>query len=154
MKLTHRILIPAIALAALVSPPFTFAQDGPPPPPGNSIGVPGKDEGKTRGPDLEKRIARLKEILSLTPEQETQVREIFARQREQSKAQRQANKGNRPTKEEAQKLRKERRDKIDAAIRAVLTPEQQTKWDAHLAERKDRGDKLRKRNQIPESSAT
>lgn len=140
MKLTHVITIPAIALAALVTQPFIVAQDGPPPA-NRSEGDrgPGKEKGRKLDPEM--RINKLKELLTLTPDQETKVREIFAKGREEIRAHRQANKDNRPTKENAQKFLKEHREKMDAAIRGVLTPDQQTKWDAHLAERKERREK-------------
>jgi protein CpxP len=96
-------------------------------------------EGHRGMRDPEERIAHLKEVLGLTSEQETKIRDIFKAEGDKMRADREANKGSKPDPEERRAKMKAEREKIEAAIKAVLTPEQVTKFEAMKKERKDHG---------------
>ncbi|MEO7932078.1 MAG: hypothetical protein ABIT76_02860 [Chthoniobacterales bacterium] len=101
-------------------------------------GKPG-GEGRRGMRNPEERIAHLKEVLGLTPEQETKIREILKTEGDQIRAERLANKGTKPDPEARRAKWKAEREKIETAIKAVLTPEQVTKFEAMKKERKERG---------------
>ena len=144
MKIKTLIFTGCVATATLLSPSFLVAQTASPAP-SASLGAtpkfgpddkqPGKRGGR-RSP--EERLAHLKEKLALTAEQETSIRDLFQKEMEEIKAEREANKGNKPSPEERRAKMKEHRDKMDAAIGALLTPEQKEKWEKMKADRKDR----------------
>lgn len=98
-----------LALAAI---PTVNAQQGP---------------GKGRGPSVEERVKSIDEAVKLTDDQKTKVTDLLKKQQEQMQALR----------KDESLSREDRRSKIEsimkettAAIRAVLTSEQQPKFDA------------------------
>lgn len=140
MKLKPILLATCLTAGTLfIQSPLT-AQPAPPAAP--NPGAPPKCGPENRPPggrNPEERIAHLKEALGLTPEQETKIRDIFKTEGEKMRAQHEANKGNKPAPEELRAKRQEVRKRMEASIKAVLTPEQQTKLEAMRKERKDRG---------------
>ena len=117
------------------------------PPPADQPGHPPQPEQDEARPhhggrhgkhNPEERIAHLKEKLNLTSEQETKIRDIFKAEGDKMREEREANKGNRPNPDERRKKMEERRERVDAAIKGVLTPEQQTKWEEMKKKREER----------------
>jgi Spy/CpxP family protein refolding chaperone len=89
-----------------------------------------------RGPQAERpapgqRLQMMQQHLELTPEQNTQIREIMRREVTQLQALRQDTQRDPQQRQaEAQAIRQ----KVQGEIRAVLTPEQQAKLDAQRAQ--------------------
>jgi Spy/CpxP family protein refolding chaperone len=113
-------LLGAILVASTVG---LWAQDTPPP------GPPPDGQMRQRGPNPEREIAQLTEALSLTPDQQTQVKALLAERRAKVEALR-AN-GERPSREQMQGIRME----TDAKINALLNDDQKTKYAAWEKER-------------------
>lgn len=147
MKLKTIILTTALAATTLVIPASIHAQTATP---AASVapGAPPKFGPEGRGPggegrpgkwNPEERVARLKEALALTPDQEAKIRDILKTEAEKAKANREANKGTPVAPEERRAKMQAARTEVEAAIKAVLTPEQQTKFDAMKKERGPKG---------------
>jgi len=81
-----------------------------------------------------RRLQRLLQGITLTPEQQTKVDSISARYRPQMPA---FTPGMFPDSATRAKMR-EVNDRQDAEIRAVLTPDQQTVWDDNVAQMRAR----------------
>ena len=153
MKLKSIILTACLsATTLLLQSPILANPEGP--------GGPGKPDGehhpmKGGGHDRpwkhdpEKRIQHLKEVLALTPEQETKIRKLFKANGEKMRAEREANKGAKPTPEERRKKMQAAREEMQAAIKAVLTPEQVIKWEAMKKNRPERGEKPEGEPEVP-----
>lgn len=75
-----------------------------------------------RGPNAERELAQLTEALSLTPDQQTQVKAVLKDRREKMEALRSS--GTRPTREQMMGIRKD----SDAKISALLNDDQKTKF--------------------------
>jgi Spy/CpxP family protein refolding chaperone len=151
MKLTRMAMV-AICSAALAAPTYLLAQDtsATPQPPaqpaagasqGQEPGGPGGPGGHMGGPRMspEERDAHQLEMLtkrlSLTADQQTAVKKIQADSNAKMEALR----------DDTSTPREQKRDKFmqigkdrQAAIRAVLTADQQTKFDADMAEMEQR----------------
>jgi len=112
----RRTLFLATILAAGVC--GLHAQDAPP------AGPPAESQMRQRGPNPEREIAQLTEALSLTPDQQTQVKALLKARREKVEALRSA--AERPTREQMQAVRKD----TDAKINAILNEDQKTKYAA------------------------
>jgi len=121
MKTPVRKIVLALALGLALVPMISIAQDAPPAgakrPPGG--GGPGGGGGHRMNP--EQQVQRLDEMVTLTAEQRTKITEIFKKQGEAVQAIPQEER-----REKGQALRKATHDEI----RALLTPEQQKKFDA------------------------
>jgi periplasmic protein CpxP/Spy len=98
-----------------------------PPPPGQHW----------RGPGVERELDHLTRILSLTPEQQTQVKTLLTSQRQQMEALRAANASAEPgppSPEQREKMTAIRKD-TDDKITALLTDEQKPKFAAWQQQR-------------------
>lgn len=112
-------LLSLLGLALIAGAPVSHAADTTTPPPA--------DGPRPRMKEMrEHRMTMLDEKLHLTPEQKTQIQQIWDKAEQQMRAERQA----------AVKADEDRREKrraamqgIHAEIRAVLTPEQQKIFD-------------------------
>jgi Spy/CpxP family protein refolding chaperone len=87
----------------------------------------------------EERLAKLKEALALTPDQETKIRDIFKTEGDKMRAEHQANKGNKPAPEERHAKMQAARQEVETAINAVLTPEQKAKWETMKKQHREHG---------------
>ncbi len=96
----------------------------PPPPDGQQQGP---SQGGQHGMDLERRVEMMQRRLDLNASQTAQVRQIFTESRAQMEALR-SNTSLTPEDRRAQMMTLHQGEQ--ARIRAVLTPEQQTKFDA------------------------
>jgi protein CpxP len=121
-------------------------QDAPPPPPqgaeqGPPQGGPGGHGGRGGMMNPQRRIKMMTRELSLTPDQQTTIRQIFAD--EEAKMQAQKDSGQpMPDRRAMMAMRQEQKAKIEA----VLTPDQKTKYEEMEAkmherekERRDQG---------------
>jgi len=90
-----------------------------------------QDRGRGYGGFLE----RLKQELNLTPEQVTKIQKILDSAQKQAEIDREKYQGNR---EAMMKAMRERWEKIDKEIEAVLTKEQKKKYEAIKKERQER----------------
>ena len=97
---------------------------------GNPAAEPG---GGGAGTSLEDRVKRLGQALGLSPDQISQVREIFARVRERVVKMRQQGASREEIQAEAQKLREQNK----ARIMGLLTPRQREKYLQMAAARRD-----------------
>ncbi len=129
-KITRMALL-AVCSAALTAPLAVLAQDTPPLPPAQNGGGPGAGgQGGGRG-DMaarmqEREAAQLQALttqLSLTDAQQASVKQIFADRDAKMQA---AFSGGGDARSQMMALRQE----SNAKIRAILTPDQQTKFDA------------------------
>jgi Spy/CpxP family protein refolding chaperone len=75
-----------------------------------------------RGPDTERELAQLTEALSLTPDQQTQVKAILKERHEKVEAMRAS--GTQPTREQLVTVRKD----TDTKISALLNDDQKAKF--------------------------
>ena len=116
MKVSLKSVLAVLALGLAVSPVVSLAQDTPPAekrPPGGGGG------GARMGP--EQMIARLDEAVTLTGDQKTKITEIY---KKQAAAMQEI------PQEERREKGMEMMTKTRGEIRALLTSEQQTKFDA------------------------
>jgi len=79
------------------------------------------------------RLERLTEALSLTPDQQAKIKAIFLASRPQAKA---AKENNTISERDRRLQLRAIREADGTQIRAILTPEQQAKWDAMQQNRK------------------
>ncbi len=86
-------------------------------------------EGHQGKHNPEERLAHMKQALGLSADQEAKIREIFNNEMAKMHGQHKANKGTEPSAKDIAK-REAARSEVEAAVKAVLTPEQQTKWEA------------------------
>lgn len=128
MKTSIKFNVCALALGLAAALPLSRAQDSslPPPPPPPA----GRDEGappEHRADPGKRMLEHLRQALSLTDDQATQVAAVMKDQMKQGRAIREDDSLSGDEKRaKAQALRKASRDKI----RAILTPEQQKTFDA------------------------
>ena len=122
-------------LAALAVPAIAQDNGAPPPPQQGQMGPDGpggrRDPAQMEARQLEMMTKRLK----LTPDQVTHVKAIDDAQRTQMMALREDTAT--PREEKRGKIMAMRQDR-EAKIRAVLTPEQQPKYDEMIAKEKER----------------
>jgi periplasmic protein CpxP/Spy len=102
-----------------------------------TIAQPGNPGKKSPQERAEQQTARLTKELSLTPEQATKVKAILATKGAEMDSVR-AKKMAGGDKKEMHADRNAAREKTDAELKAVLTPEQYTKFQAMMQERKDK----------------
>jgi protein CpxP len=114
------------ALLAIV--PAMAQQDAPPPPPqGNAQGAPpGGGQGGRGGMSPERRLEMMQTQLNLTPDQVTSIKAIFA----DGQAKMEAVRSDTTLSQDDRraKMMSMRTDE-NAKVKAVLTPDQQTKFD-------------------------
>ena len=119
----RRTVLAAILLAGSCA---LWAQaDQPPGPP------PGPPDGQMRGrgPNAERELGQLTQTLSLTPDQQTQVKALLQERRGKMEALRSGE--NPPSREQMQAIRKD----TDAKIAALLNDDQKTKFAAWQQQR-------------------
>lgn len=124
---TLKILISLLALAAV---PFVQAQAS------KSPSAEGRKGGGAGGVDAQ--VERIDAAVTLTADQKTKVRAVLAGVQEKVQALPQ---------EERRSKGAELRQAANKEVRALLTPEQQTKFDAMPPAPKGGGDKGKKKNQ-------
>ena len=131
-----RMALLAVCSAALTAPLAVLAQDTPPPPPASApdAGGPGGPGGGRPSPQEReaKQLEELTKHLSLTADQQTQVKQIFA-DRDVKVMALHSDSSVAPQDKRA-KMMGIMKDS-SASIRAILTPDQQTKYDAMMAHR-------------------
>ena len=134
----HGVRAAALALCALtISAIPAIAQDNgaPPPPPQGQMG-PGGPGGHRDPAQMEQRqLEMMTKHLKLTPDQVTQVKAIDDAQHTQMMALRDDT--STPREDKRAKMMAMRQDR-ETKIRAVLTPDQQPKFDEMVAKEKER----------------
>lgn len=128
-------LIAALSLGVVVTD-VGIAQTAPAPAPATAPATTTSALDKAHAARVTQRVERLKTALNLTADQETKVRDLIQANADAAKAHREANPTASP--KEHRKFLTENRMKLNQDIRALLTPEQQAKFDALLAEHKNR----------------
>jgi periplasmic protein CpxP/Spy len=130
----HRILLMAGILA--LSCGAIYAQNDDP-----SAGGPPPGEMRQRGPNPERQLQQLTQRLSLTADQQTQVRSILADQRQKMEELRKSSpagdasaQAGPPNRQQMEAIRND----SDAKINALLNDDQKTKFAAWQQERKQR----------------
>ena len=123
-----KVLLSILALGLVASAPFTHAQDEKAPPAEGQKG--GRKGGRMMSP--EQQVARMDEQLTLTADQKTKIKDILTQAQEKVQALPQ---------EERREKGMEIRQAANKDIRALLTPEQQTKFDEMMARGPGRGKK-------------
>jgi len=134
MKFSPKILFAgrALLVAALALPSAAlFAQNDAPP----------AGEMRPRGPNLERQLQQLTETLSLSADQQTQVKVILSDQREKMEALRKSSAGadassqaGPPNREQMDAIRND----TDTKISALLNDDQKAKFAQWQAQRKER----------------
>ena len=120
---TRRALMAAVLLAGSCA---VWAQaDQPPGPPDGQM--------RGRGPNAERELGRLTQTLSLTPDQQTQVKALLQERRGKMEALRSGE--NPPSREQMQAIRKD----TDAKISELLNDDQKTKFAAWQQRMQGRG---------------
>lgn len=117
-------------LAALALTTAAHAQTTPPPaPPLNSPAAPRSPEQQTQA-----QAGRLAKELALSPAQQTQLQQLLAAQRQETQTAIQQAGGNRRAMGQAMRAG---RDKFDGQLKTVLTPDQYTKYQQLMAQRRE-----------------
>jgi len=131
MKNHSKILLLCLA-AGLASLPVLRAEDAPPPPPPGEAGGPGGPGGGHRGERMQEHMIK---ALGLTADQETKWKALGQQERDAGKA---IHDDTSLSKEQKWAKQKSLRESYDGQRRALLTPDQQTKFDEMLAKMKER----------------
>jgi periplasmic protein CpxP/Spy len=117
MKMKKVSLMAALAVGALIAfSPLVRAEDKPTPPEKRP------PQGQ-RGEMAKERIAKMAEELKLTDEQKTKVTALLKEQEETRRGMKEA------TPEERKEKMKASREEMQKQMKAILTPEQYTKWE-------------------------
>ena len=119
MKSALKVVFALLALGLIAGASIASAQDQTPPPQGQK--GPGGGGRGGRGMDPAMMLTRLDEAVTLTADQKTKVTDIYKKQAEKMQA---------LAPEDMRTKGQEIRTATNAEIRALLTPEQQTKFDA------------------------
>jgi Spy/CpxP family protein refolding chaperone len=136
-KITRMTLL-AVCSAALTAPLALFAQDTPPaplPPASQSGGGPGGGRGGNPQERDARQLAMMTTQLNLTDAQQAQVKQILADSSAKMMALRSDD--STPMDQKRPKMMAIMQDRT-AAVRAVLTPDQQTKYDAMVEQMRQR----------------
>jgi protein CpxP len=132
MKSSLKTLFAAAVLGATALPMLSLAEDKPaaPPPGEGARGPGGPGGGGQRGGRMtpEQQVARLEEgVGKLSDDQKTKITALYTAQREKMRAMRDDQSG---SPEDRRAKMEETMKAMRAETRALLTPEQQTKFDA------------------------
>jgi Spy/CpxP family protein refolding chaperone len=131
--LTKRTILSLLVAIPLAGPALAQAPPENQGPPGQ--GQPGgRPPGPPRGPRIEDQLTRLRERLSLTDAQASKIEAILRSSAEEGRADRESN----MPREDRMKRGRERMEKTDAAIDALLTAEQKPKFAEMKNERAER----------------
>lgn len=130
MKPVLKTILAALTIGLVALPSSGLAQEKGPPPEGG--GAPReRGPGGPRGPRMnpEQQVARLEEAVGkLTDDQKSKIVDIYTKQREKMREMMENQSG--PPDEAARAKMEESMRAARAEVRALLTPEQQTKFDA------------------------
>lgn len=129
MKIHKISLLAALAAGALFALTPTLRAEDKPAKPERSERPEGGPRGGQRGDQLKKMAAEL----NLTEAQKTQLQEAFKAQRESMQGLKDA------APEERRAAMKEAREKMDAKVKEILTPEQYAKWEKIREENRPAG---------------
>jgi protein CpxP len=144
MKKTLPLLV-ALALTTAT----TYAQTIPTPAPNNhaSSSAPLTDRGALNSPEqqAQNQANLLAKELNLSPEQQTRVQQAFTALRQERQATLQKASGNRRAM--AQAMRADR-DKLETQLKGILTPDQFTKYQQLIAQRREQ---IRERRTLQEN---
>ena len=132
--MTKRPLLVLLVAIPLAAPAFAQGPPGQQGPPGGQGGDRPGGGGPPRGPRVEDQLARLREQLSLTDAQATKIEAVLRLSAEEGRADRESN----LPREERMKRGRERMERTDTAIEALLTPEQKPKFEQIKKERAER----------------
>ena len=119
MKSALKVVLALLALGLIAGASIASAQDQTPPPPAQK--GPGGGGRGGRGMDPAQMLARLDEAVTLTADQKTKVTDIYKKMTDQMGA---------LAPEDRRTKGQEIRTATNAEIRALLTPDQQKKFDA------------------------
>ena len=119
MKSALKVVLALLALGLIAGASIASAQDQTPPPPAQK--GPGGGGRGGRGMDPATMLARLDEAVTLTADQKTKVTDIYKKMADQMQA---------LAPEDRRTKGQEIRTATNAEIRALLTPDQQKKFDA------------------------
>jgi len=119
MKSALKVVLALLALGLIAGASIASAQDQTPPPPAQK--GPGGGGRGGRGMDPATMLARLDEAVTLTADQKTKVTDIYKKMTDQMGA---------LAPEDRRTKGQEIRTATNAEIRALLTPDQQKKFDA------------------------
>jgi Spy/CpxP family protein refolding chaperone len=126
MKSVLKTVLIAVTLGLAALPSSGLAQEKGPPPEGGGQRGPGGPRGRMTP---EQQIARLEEAVGkLSDEQKTKITALYAKQAEKMREMREGQSG--PPDEATRAKFDEAMKSARAEVRALLTPEQQTKFDA------------------------
>jgi len=92
------------------------------------------DAGRTPEQQAQNQAMRLAKELALTPDQQTQVQQLMTTQRQEMQTAIQQAGGNRRAMGQAMRAG---RDKFDGQLKTVLTPDQYTKYQQLMAQRRE-----------------
>lgn len=122
-----RLLLSVAAGITAFASPNLLAQAPAPPPVQTQTGEPAKGgKGADKAAMGKERLEKMKTNLGLTDDQAKKVQDVMAGQREKMKALKDDASLSKDQKAEKMKAG---RAEVDAAIAAILTPEQKAKWD-------------------------
>jgi Spy/CpxP family protein refolding chaperone len=129
MKALFRVILVAAGFSVAALPAARAADEVPPAAPGgpNSAAQPDRPKRRGRHMDPAQRLQRLTEALSLTEGQQAKIKSIF--QEEAGKRQAIMDDSS-LSRDDQHAKRQELMKDIQTRVRAILTPEQQTKFDA------------------------
>jgi Spy/CpxP family protein refolding chaperone len=148
--LARRTLVLAAVLVASCGAIWAQA-DGQASPPTNG---PAPGEMHRRGPGVERELAQLTHVLSLSAEQQTQVKALLTAQRQQFEALRNPSAANGSSNEAAPPSREQMeaiRQGTDSKIAALLNDDQKTKFAAWQQQRKQRMQRRRGPDSQPDN---
>jgi Spy/CpxP family protein refolding chaperone len=127
------LLLSAAAVLAALSSVSLHAQAPEPAPVQSQTGEPAKGgKGADKAAKGKDRLEKMKTDLGLTDDQAKKVQEVMAGQKEKMKA---VKDDASLSKEQKMEKMKAGRAEVDAAIGAILTPEQKAKWDTMKKDR-------------------
>jgi protein CpxP len=142
-----KVLLPLAALALLTATAHAQITPTPPANAQASPATPLTDRGALNSPEqqAQNQANLLAKELSLTPEQQTRVQQAFTASRQERQATLQKAGGNRRAM--AQAMRADR-DKLETQLKGILTPDQFTKYQQLIAQRRGQ---IRERRTLQEN---
>jgi Spy/CpxP family protein refolding chaperone len=130
------LLLPALLCGTLIAlTPALRAQDSGATTSGSSSTAAGGGKGGGRGFSVDDQLARLTKALTLTDDQQAKIKPILEDEHKKIQALFQDQS---VQKADKQSKMKDIRDAANTAIKAILTPDQSTKYDQLLQERQNR----------------
>jgi protein CpxP len=129
MKALFRVILVAAGFSVAALPAARAADEAPPAAPASPNAAAQPDRPERRGPRMDpaQRLQRLTEVLGLTEDQQAKIKSIFQEEAGKSQA---IMDDSSLSREDRRAKRQELRTDMQARVRAMLTPEQQTTFDA------------------------